>query len=130
MEKKKTKYKLARFSAFIMGIMVIIVIFFKDIGLNMYEKIFWSVPLVSVNLLIIDDIISELNVKNKIFIKIGNFIFFINWILISSISIISLYLDFSLITKLSSLLCIFSLGFVAYRKYVGKKNNEEIERKE
>ena len=130
MEKKSIAYHFLRLFAFIMLIILVITIFLKEIGMNMYEKIFWTAPLMSSGLLIVDDIISDLKIKSKAIIKIGSLIFFINWILLSSMSIICLYLDFSIISKLASLLCIFSLGCVAYRKYMLNKNEEDIEREE
>ena len=99
MEKKSITYNFLRLFAFIMLIILVITIFFKEMGMNMYEKIFWTVPFMSSGLLIVDDIISDLKIKSKIIIKIGSLIFFINWILLSSMSIICLFLDFSVFVK-------------------------------
>ena len=79
MEKKSIAYHFLRLFAFIMLIILVITIFLKEIGMNMYEKIFWTAPLMSSGLLIVDDIISDLKIKSKAIIKIGSLIFFINW---------------------------------------------------
>ena len=83
MEKKSITYHFLRLFAFIMLIILLITIFLKEMGMNMYEKIFWTVPFMSSGLLIVDDIISDLKIKSKIIIKIGSLIFFLNWILLS-----------------------------------------------
>lgn len=130
LEKKDIKYRLLRVLNLIILIILVLLVLFFDIGLGKYERIFWCVPIITAVLLIVDDILKDIKNKNNIFLKIEGIIFFTQWILLSSMQIIILFLDLSIISKLTSLLCIFSLGCVAYRKYMLNKNEEDIEREE
>ena len=129
MEKKDIKYKVLRLLNLIMLIIFIIVIIFYDSELDKYHKIFWIAPVLTAVLLIIDDMIKDIENKNKTLVKLEHLIFFIQWILLSSMLIITLFLDFSIISKITSLTCILALTYAAYKRYMGK-NEEEFERKE
>lgn len=109
--------------------MLILLVLFFDIGLSNYERIFWCVPIITAVLLIVDDILKDIKNKNNIFLKIEGIIFFTQWILLSSMQIIILFLDLSIVSKMISLLCLIALNYVAYKRYIGK-NEEEIERKD
>ena len=104
-------------------------VFVQVLGLDKYERIFWCVPIITAVLLIVDDILKDIKNKNNIFLKIEGMIFFTQWILLSSMQIIILFLDLSIVSKMISLLCLIALNYVAYKRYMGK-NEEEIERKE
>ena len=69
--------------------------------------------------------IKDIENKNKTLVKLEHLIFFIQWILLSSMLIITLFLDFSIISKITSLICILALIYVAYKRYMGK-NEEDI----
>ncbi len=129
MENKSIIYKLSRFFSLIMLIIALIVILFFDKSLDKYARILWSIPIIAVILLIIDDRIKEIENKNKILLKIQNMIFFVQWILLSSMLIITLFFDLGTISKMITLICLLALGYTAYKRYM-EKNEEEIERKE
>ena len=129
LEKQDIKYRLLRVLNLIILIMLILLVLFFDIGLDKYERIFWCVPIITAVLLIVDDILKDIKNKNNIFLKIEGIIFFTQWILLSSMQIIILFLDLSIVSKMISLLCLIALNYVAYKRYMGK-NEEEIERKE
>ena len=128
MENKSIIYKLSRFFSLIMLIIALIVILFFDKSLDKYARILWSIPIIAVILLIIDDRIKEIENKNKILLKIQNMIFFVQWILLSSMLIITLFFDLGTISKMITLICLLALGYTAYKRYM-EKNEEEIERK-
>ena len=129
MENKSIIYKLSRIFSLIMLIIALIVILFFDKSLDKYARILWSIPIIAVILLIIDDRIKEIENKNKILLKIQNMIFFVQWILLSSMLIITLFFDLGTISKMITLICLLALGYTAYKRYM-EKNEEEIERKE
>lgn len=122
LERKYIKYRLLRILNIIILIMLIILILFFDTESGKYEKIFWSIPIIVAVLLISDDMIKDIESKNKIFIRIESLIFFINWILLSSMLIILMFLDLSLVFKIISLIFLFTINYLAYKRYMSNKN--------
>ena len=116
MEKKSIIYRLSRVLALIM-LLVSIIILLSDKEINKYEKIAWSTSIVLAFLFIISDVINSIKNKNKVIIKIENGIFFINWILLSSMLIICLFSNLGIISKIISLICLLAINYIAYRKY-------------
>lgn len=123
MEKKDIKYRLLRFLTIIILISLIIIVF--DGELSRYQKIFWIAPILTAILLIIDDMIKDIENKNSILLKMEHLIFFINWILLSSMLIISMFLDLSTISKITSLICLLGLNYVVYKRYMVNKDENK-----
>ena len=116
MEKKSIIYRLSRVLALIM-LLVSIIILLSDKEINKYEKIAWSTSIVLAFLFIISDVINGIKNKSKFIIKIESGIFFINWILLSSMLIICLFSNLGIISKTISLICLLAINYIAYRKY-------------
>ena len=116
MEKKSIIYRLSRVLALIM-LLVSIIILLSDKEINKYEKIAWSTSIVLAFLFIISDVINGIKNKSKFIIKIESGIFFINWILLSSMLIICLFSNLGIISKIISLICLLAINYIAYRKY-------------
>lgn len=125
MKKKDIKYRLSRIFALIMLIILIIIIIFFDRELGKYEKIFLGLPIIITILLIIEDKIEEIENKNIILVKIESLIFFIKWILLSSMLIILMFLDLSLVFKLISLIFLLTINYLAYKRYMSNKNEDK-----
>ena len=83
MEKKNNNFRVLQVFALIITIIVTTLTTFLNSQSNKYDKIFWGILIVIGILVIIDDIIRNLNNKNKIVRIISEVIFFLNWILLS-----------------------------------------------
>ena len=125
MEKKNNNFRVLQVFALIITIIVTTLTTFLNSQSNKYDKIFWGILIVIGILVIIDDIIRNLNNKNKIVRIISEVIFFLNWILLSSIFIISLYSNFSDFTKMLSLIFLLAINITAYKKYMTRKIEDD-----
>lgn len=123
MDNKDKKTNLMLIINLIMVIIFTVIFCFIDTNLNKYQKIFWSIPIIVSIIMISETIILNFKIKNKFFLYIKNLMFFFKWILLSSMLIIALYLNFSIFTKIIAFIILLTVNWTAFKKYILNKNN-------